>query len=150
MGLSFCALSAYLRAMKANCQCGQLTATVTDGAEAITVLCHCLDCQRRTGSPFGAIAYFPQDAVTVSGSPREFTRPTDASNSFTTGFCSECGSTVYAKASRLPDITGVPVGAFADPSFPPPIRSVYEQSKHPWVALPEGIPHHPRGRETAS
>jgi hypothetical protein len=134
--------------MKASCQCGKLTATIAEGAEAMTVLCHCLDCQRRSGSPFGTIAYFPQETVTVSGSPREFTRPTDAGNSFTTGFCPECGSTVYAKASRMPEITGVPVGALADPSFPMPIRSVYEQSRHTWVALPKGVRRHPRGRDS--
>jgi hypothetical protein len=135
--------------MKASCQCGKLTAIIADKAEATTVLCHCRDCQRRTGSPFGTIAYFPQEAVTVSGNPREFTRQTDAGNSFTTGFCPECGSTVYAKASRMPEITGVPVGAFADPSFPMPARSVYEQSRYFWAVLPEGMTHHPRGRDSS-
>jgi hypothetical protein len=135
--------------MKASCQCGKLTATIAEEAEAVTVICHCLDCQRRSGSPFGTIAYFPEEAVTVSGEPREFTRPTDAGNSFTTGFCAECGATVYAKASRLPAITGVPVGALNDPLFPMPSRSVYEQSMHGWVALPDSMMHHPRGRETS-
>jgi hypothetical protein len=135
--------------MKASCQCGKLTADVADGAEAMTIACHCRDCQRRTGSPFGTIAYFPAGAVRVSGEALEFTRPTDAGNHFTTGFCPECGSTIYAKASRMPEITGVPVGAFADPSFAPPIRSVYEQSKHGWMALPEELTHHPRGRDTS-
>jgi len=134
--------------MKASCQCGKLTAAVADHAEAMTILCHCLDCQRRTGSPFGAIAYFPREAVTISGSPREFTRPTDSGNSFTTGFCPDCGSTVYAKASRMPDITGVTVGTLADPAFPAPIRSVYEQSRHAWVVLPDDMSHHPRGRDS--
>jgi len=135
--------------MKASCQCGKLTASVADGAEAMTIACHCRDCQRRTGSPFGTIAYFPAEAVTVSGEAREFIRPTDAGNAFTTGFCPQCGSTVYARASRMPEITGLPVGAFADPSFAAPIRSVYEQSRHEWVALPEELTHHPRGRETS-
>jgi hypothetical protein len=134
--------------MDASCQCGKLTATVADGAPSTTVLCHCRDCQRRTGSPFGTIAYFPREAVAISGEPREFTRPTDAGNSFTTGFCPDCGSTIYAKASRMPEITGIPVGAFAEPAFPAPIRSVYEQSRHPWVSLPDEITHHPRGRDT--
>jgi hypothetical protein len=134
--------------MKASCQCGKLTAAVADGAEAATVVCHCLDCQRRSGSPFGSIAYFPKEAVTISGTPREFTRTTDTGNSFTTGFCPDCGSTVYAKASRMPEITGVTVGTLADPAFPAAIRSVYEQSKHDWIVLPEGVAHHRRGRDS--
>jgi hypothetical protein len=135
--------------MKASCQCGKLTANIAEGAEAVTVMCHCLDCQRRTGSPFGTIAYFPREAVTISGKPREFTRPTDAGNSFTTGFCADCGSTVYARASRMPEITGVTLGTLADPTFPAPIRSVYEQSKHDWVPMPDSVTRHPRGRDSS-
>ena len=34
-----------------------------------------------------------------------------------------------------------PVGAFADPTFPPPTFSVYEARKHGWVTLPAGTTH---------
>jgi hypothetical protein len=42
----------------------------------------------------------------------------------------------------MPDLVAVPVGAFADPSFPAPRISVYESRRHPWVQLPDGIEHH--------
>ncbi|MEO0063157.1 MAG: hypothetical protein RLZZ08_1717 [Pseudomonadota bacterium] len=134
--------------MDAHCQCGQLCAHVADSAQAMTVLCHCIDCQRRSGSPFGTIAYYPRDAVEITGEAREFTRPTDAGNTFTHGFCPVCGSSVYARASRMPEITGVMVGAMADPAFPPPLRSVYEQSQHQWLELPATMAHHIRGRDS--
>ena len=35
----------------------------------------------------------------------------------------------------------MPVGVFADPSFPAPIRSIYENRMHEWVSLPDGIEH---------
>lgn len=41
-----------------------------------------------------------------------------------------------------PDVVAVPVGAFADPSFPPPLISVYESRRYPWVTVPEPIEHH--------
>lgn len=134
--------------MDARCQCGKLTATIADGAEAMTVMCHCLDCQRRTGSPFGTIAYFRAEAVTVSGASREFGRVGDSGHRLTRGFCPECGSTIYVKAERLPEITGVPVGAMEDPAFAAPLFSVYERSRHAWVTPPEAASHHPRGRDT--
>ena len=135
--------------MLASCQCGALTAAIADGAEPMTIMCHCVDCQRRSGAPFGTISYFPKEAVEVAGEAREFTRPTDLGFTFTTGFCPTCGSTVYARASRMPDVTGVPVGAFANPDHGMPIRSVYEQSKHWWVPMHEEMTHHPRGRDTS-
>jgi hypothetical protein len=33
------------------------------------------------------------------------------------------------------------VGAFADPNFPAPNFSVYEERMHSWVSLPAGIKH---------
>jgi hypothetical protein len=33
----------------------------------------------------------------------------------------------------------VPLGAFADPSFPPPTVSVYGSRRHPWVVLPDSV-----------
>ena len=110
---------------------------IDDGVDALVVACHCVECQKRSGSPFGAIAYFPADTVAFHGEAREYTRPNDEGNTFTTGFCPTCGSTLYGLASKHPGIAGITVGTISDPSFPAPIRSIYEQSRHHWVAMPE-------------
>jgi hypothetical protein len=133
--------------MQASCQCGSLTAEIRDGAEPMVSMCHCLDCQRRSGSQFGSIAYYPAEAVTIAGEAREFARSTDSGNTFTTGFCPTCGSTVYARPERTPPMIGVTVGTFADPGFPRPVRSVYEQSKHHWIESSAEIQGFMRGRD---
>ena len=33
-------------------------------------------------------------------------------------------------------LIAVPVGAFADPTFPPPRISIYGVRRHPWTAMP--------------
>jgi len=118
---------------------------IEDGAEAFVVACHCIDCQKRSGSPFGVIAYFSASAVSIHGEAREHTRPTDEGNTFTSGFCPTCGSTLFGLASKHPDLVGVTVGTISDPTFPPPNRSIYEQSRHHWVALPEATVGFARG-----
>lgn len=133
--------------MQASCQCGSLTAAIEDGAEAVTVLCHCLDCQRRSGSPFGEIAYYPKQAVSISGQAREFTRASYAGTHLTNGFCPSCGSTIYVLLEKNPALLGVPVGAFADPGFSPPIRAVWNQHRHGWVSLPEAVEMFARGTD---
>jgi hypothetical protein len=35
----------------------------------------------------------------------------------------------------------IPVGAFADPDFPAPSFSVYEDRMHGWVQMPKDIEH---------
>jgi len=56
-------------------------------------------------------------------------------------FCPTCGSTVYYEPRGQEEYLAIPIGAFADPSFPTPTFSVYEERMHSWVGLPEGIEH---------
>jgi hypothetical protein len=44
---------------------------------------------------------------------------------------------------KLVELVAVPVGAFADPSFPPPSFSVWEEPKHAWVTMPPDAERHP-------
>jgi hypothetical protein len=104
-------------------------------------MCHCLDCQRRTGSVFGAQARFPVDKVVIEGESSEYCRVADSGNRITFYFCPSCGSTVFYRPEAEPDVIAVSVGAFADPAFPAPRVSVYEARKHAWVQTPSGIEH---------
>jgi hypothetical protein len=52
-----------------------------------------------------------------------------------------CGSTVYYTLEGIDGAVVIPVGAFADPTFPAPTFSVYEDRMHSWVSLPPGIVH---------
>ena len=124
----------------ASCSCGQLQAQAT--AEPLRVsVCHCLACQRRTGSVFGAQARFAKEAVSVTGTSTPFERVGDAGTKATFHFCPDCGATVYWTMSAFEDAIAIPVGAFADPSFPPPVISVYDERMHGWVRMPDGIEH---------
>jgi hypothetical protein len=48
---------------------------------------------------------------------------------------------VYYIADGLETYVMIPVGAFADPAFPGPQVSVYEERMHSWVAPPAGAEH---------
>lgn len=124
----------------ASCSCGKLTAS-TRGDPLRISICHCLACQRRTGSVFGAQARFPDDAVIVEGQGKEYVRIGDEGSSCRFHFCPECGSTVFYRLDAIPCVVAIPVGAFADPDFPQPRLSVYEMRQHHWVHLPDGIEH---------
>ena len=125
----------------ASCSCGQLTATTTADPIRVSV-CHCLACQRRTGSVFGAQARFPKESVEISGQSREYVRISDAGNRLIFSFCPDCGATVHYMIEGQDDRVAIPVGAFAEPTFPAPWFSVYENRKHPWVTMPDDVEHH--------
>lgn len=124
----------------ASCSCGQLS-LVAEGEPIRVSMCHCLACQRRTGSVFGAQARFERDRINVVGRSSAYVRVGDAGRRCTFHFCPDCGATVHYRIDDLPDVVGVPVGAFADPRFPAPKVSVYEARRHAWVVVPEGAEH---------
>ena len=126
-----------MAAREAACHCGQLRLDV-DGDPAIVSICHCLACQRRTGSAFGMQAAFRPDQVQVVGRFEDFSRISDESDrkEHVFHFCPDCGSQVFYTE---PDWIVVSVGSFADPTFPPPTESNYDHRRHPWVVLPDTI-----------
>jgi hypothetical protein len=122
----------------AACSCGQLSVTCV--AQPVRVsICHCLACQRRTGSVFGEQARFKkEDIKEISGRSTLYVRVGDEGSEISFRFCLTCGATVYYTINSNPDLVAIPVGAFADPKFQTPTRSVYESRKHDWVNVPDG------------
>lgn len=116
----------------ASCSCGQLTVRC-DGEPVRVSMCHCLACKRRSGSAFSMTARWPAERVTIEGDAREYRLVGDEGGTATFRFCATCGATVYFDADRIPRMISVPVGAFADPTFPAPTVSVYGNRRHAWL-----------------
>jgi hypothetical protein len=106
-----------MAAREAACSCGQLK-IVVEGEPSRVSACHCLACQRRTGSAFGVQARFPRA---------------------TFSFCPQCGATVYYIAASAQSLWPFSSARSLDPSFPPPRFSVWEDRKHAWVTMPPDI-----------
>jgi hypothetical protein len=125
---------------EAACHCGQLRLEV-DGDPFVVGICHCLACQRRTGSAFGMQSAFTPDQVQIVGSYSTYRRISDEVDRkpHDFHFCPECGSNVFYTEPDEPDLIVVSVGSFADPSFPPPTEMGYDSRRHAWLAVPETI-----------
>ena len=128
----------------AQCHCGSLRARTT-GEPLIVNLCHCRDCQRRTGALAGSGAIFEKTQVTLEGEQKVFERDAAEGRKLRFHFCPHCGTSLYWDGDLRPDWCVVAVGAFADPTFPSPSASIFEESKPAWVQLPDGIKHFQRG-----
>jgi hypothetical protein len=119
----------------ATCRCGQLSATCTGEPVRVSV-CHCLECQKRSGSAFSAQARWPAEQVAIAGASKTFVHTADSGNTITHHFCPDCGSTVHYRIDgKFDGLIAIPVGAFADPAFPAPRFSVWEERKHQWVEI---------------
>jgi hypothetical protein len=121
----------------ASCSCGQLRIEVQGEPRGVGV-CHCFECQRRTGSVFAALASYAVP-YHIHGTATEYVRAGDQGAKFRFRFCPICGTTVFHTEEGREDSVAVAVGAFADSYFPAPRVSVYDCRRHPWVQLPEHV-----------
>jgi hypothetical protein len=120
----------------ASCHCGKLVLRCV-GEPAKVSLCHCFDCQRRTGSLFSVAAFYPRENVALAaGAAKMFGRPSASGFAVSFHFCPECGSSLWWEPERLPHLIGVAAGAFADPDFPMPEQAVWSEQRHGWLELP--------------
>jgi hypothetical protein len=129
---------------KASCQCGQLSATTAGEPERVAI-CHCAECQRRTGSAFNLGAVFDEPNVELEGEYNVYTRTGELGSEIEFHFCPKCGSTVHW---LFGGIHVVAVGCYADSEFPQPTVSLYGKRRHHWLPVLEGIPSFVGNRES--
>lgn len=126
----------------ASCRCGALTVRCSGEPVRVSV-CHCLPCQARTGSAFGAQARFAAEDVELEGEHRSFVRVADSGRKVDYRFCPICGSTIAYTIEGAPELVAVPLGAFGGADLPSPVYSIYESRKRPWVTVEaNGMEHH--------
>ena len=90
----------------------------------------------------------PIEHVTIEGQsstcafPREepVTYRSCDSGGATFHFCPECGSTVYWEIAAAPELLGVAIGTFADPTFPPPMISGFAAEGAAWAMNVSELP----------
>lgn len=122
----------------ARCCCRALRADMAGELPRVAI-CHCMECQQRTGSAFGVVSFFPKDRVRIEGPSKVYVRGSDSGRKVEFHFCPDCGTSVFWYAEFRPDHVGIAVGAFADPAMPWPTASVWEAMRHPWVTFDHPI-----------
>lgn len=120
-----------------GCLCGEIRYRVT-GRPVRTSVCHCLYCQRRTGSAFAVLPFFREEQVEVlRGAPATWRHVSDESGRWLdSSFCPRCGTGLLIRVERAPGLMGVEGGSFDDPGWFGIDRHIWTRSKRDWVALP--------------
>ena len=87
-----------------GCLCGALRYRFDRGAVIAASNCHCIDCQRSTGSGMATIVLVPTEALEIEGEPRFYTVVGTAGSHVSRGFCPNCGSPVISGVDEDPAI----------------------------------------------
>ena len=98
-----------------------------DGEPLVTVVCHCKDCQRQTGSAFSIFVVVPRATLHVGGDTLAtyVTVGADSGEERQRQFCSKCGSPVVTLLAERPELAVIKAGTLNDPSWLSPTLEVW-------------------------
>jgi len=123
-----------------GCACGAVRYRLT-AAPMFVHCCHCLDCQRQSGSAFALNALIETDRILrLAGDPRPIAVPTASGRPHEVYRCTACQIALWSDYGRRAALRFVRVGTLDDPAALPPDVHIFTRSKQPWVALPAGVP----------
>ena len=122
-----------------GCSCGAVRYRLT--SEPLFVhCCHCLNCQRQTGSAFVVNLLIEADRVeVVSGGPEPVDVPRDDGSSQRIYRCPTCRVALFSEYSS-PKLRYVRAGTLDEPRGVEPDVHIFTRSKVGWVRLPESVP----------
>ena len=122
-----------------GCACGAVRYGLT--SEPLFVhCCHCLNCQRQTGSAFVINLLIEADRVELlAGEPAAVEVPRDDGSMQTIWRCPTCQVALYSQYTR-PEVRFVRGGTLDEPREIRPDVHIFTRSKVEWVTLPEDIP----------
>ena len=125
--------------LEGGCACGEIRYRLTSDP-LITHCCHCLNCQRQTGSAFVVNILIEADRVELlAGDPQPVDVPRGGGKKQRIFRCPTCQIAIFSRYTRA-SIRFVRGGTLDDPSSVTPDVHIYTRSKLGWVTLPDSVP----------
>ena len=119
-----------------GCACGAVRYRLTSDPLFVHC-CHCLNCQRQTGSAFVINLLIESDRVDLlTATPQPVDVPRDDGSKQRIFRCPTCQVAVFSHYGR-PEVSFVRSGTLDDPSRVVPDVHIHTRSKVDWVTLPE-------------
>jgi hypothetical protein len=123
-----------------GCLCGAVRYE-SGGEPLFSLQCHCRDCQRASGAAHVSAVRMPSaEFRIIQGAPKTYVARSDAGNDISRVFCGECGTPLYVQVSTRPDIVGLRVTTFDDPSWFKPDANIFTKSAQPWDHVDPSVP----------
>ena len=125
--------------LEGGCSCGAVRYRLTS-EPLFTNCCHCLHCQRQTGSAFVINVLIETDRVELlAGEPQAVDVPRDDGSTQRIFRCPTCQVAVFSQYTR-PEVRYVRAGTLDQPSSVAPDAHIFTRSKLSWITLPDSAP----------
>ncbi|KAH7002658.1 Mss4-like protein [Ilyonectria destructans] len=133
--------------MKGECNCGAVTVIFRfpDGQQLSSILCHCINCKKSSGSIGSNFMIVPREALSVEGQLTTYLdNSCESGNVLERRFCGVCGSPITAYTKALDDsLCIVRTAIFSVPI--PPMAHTYLEEAPSWMPRVEGTAFYKRG-----
>ena len=130
-------------AFSGRCVCG--TIRYVSASEPVAMLnCHCIDCQRSSGSPFASGVVVRVSDIEIAGTPKTFSVRGSSGGLTTRSFCANCGTPLFTRGEAVPEFMSIRFPTLDNPSDFQPMLDIWTSSAQPWVCLNQAIPHYPQ------
>lgn len=128
-----------------GCNCGAVRFEITEPLSGARY-CHCMRCQRRTGTAASASATVKPGSFHIIRGENALKAwaPPDGHEKW---FCGKCGSAIFTRDAEDHSKVGVRLGAIdGDPGVRPEVRQFVAYAA-PWEPIPDdGLPRYPERR----
>ena len=123
-----------------NCLCGAVKYEFDKTNLISAHHCHCIDCQKSTGSGKATILILPSQTLQVEGELQFYTATAESGRHVSRGFCGKCGSGLLSFIEEMPAVRFVKAGTLDDSSWLKIDSNFYSSSAYSWSPIDEDIP----------
>lgn len=122
-----------------GCFCGDIRYRVTARPFG-QANCHCRACQHATGGAFAGVVLVPTEALTITGEYSEYTGLGDSGHKVSRGFCPRCGTTLFARTTRIKTMRPIYAVTLDRPELFKPTLDAWIDFAQPWVVMDPDLP----------
>lgn len=123
-----------------GCLCGDVTYEYDQEKSTAALHCHCRDCQKVTGAGKATIVLFPEDAVSIAGTFKQYGALGSDGSHVNRGFCPRCGSQMFTHIDEMPGFVFVKAGSLNDSSWVKASLNCWESTASPWSPVDGQLP----------
>lgn len=129
-----------------GCLCGQIRYRVPSGLDKI-IACHCVNCRKTAGAGCSHNMVLRTDQLSIEqGEPSVYEDTAASGNKLYRFFCGHCGSSLFSRREKAPEMTVLKAGSLDDPSAARIAMNIWTDSALPWVHIDPSIEAHATNR----
>jgi hypothetical protein len=123
----------FMRKISGHCLCGSLN-YISDAEPILIGLCHCLTCQRQSGSAYSVNVAVPKDSLKIEGQALKIFNTIGGSGQpVQLFFCGHCGSAIATSAEAIPGLAFIKAGTLDETSWINPTLEIWCESAQSWI-----------------